>query len=72
MGIDKTNKDVRCLNRTFSLGEYKESWTKLERYLFIEIYNVLNNFSSISAANITTFSAESILLTLPVNEFSCG
>lgn len=65
-----TNEDrgLRVLNRDFSLGEYGESWTKLERYLFIEIYNVIKDFFIASSdENIKTFSSESILLTLPVD-----
>jgi hypothetical protein len=59
---------LRVVNRDFSLGEYGQSWTKLERYLFIEIYNVIKDFYlSTSDENIKTFSSESILLTLPVN-----
>ena len=61
-------REQRVLNRGFSLGEYGERWTKLERYLFIEIYNVIKEFYiSASDENIETFSSESILLTLPVN-----
>ena len=61
-------RELRVLNRGFSLGEYGERWTKLERYLFIEIYNVIKEFYiSASDENIQTFSSESILLTLPVN-----
>ena len=66
--IDEEKRELRVLNRNFSLGEYGESWTKLERYLFIEVYNVIKNFYlARSSFNIKTFSAESILLTLPVD-----
>ena len=63
------SRELRALNRNFSLGEYGESWTKLERYLFIEIYNVIKDFYiSASDENIKTFSSESILLTLPIKK----
>jgi len=61
-------REIRVLNRNFSLGEYGESWTKIERYLFIEIYNVIKEFYiSKSADNIQTFSSESIVVKLPIN-----
>ena len=62
-------RELRAVNRSFSLGEYGESWTKLERYLFVEIYNVIKEFYiSASDENIKTFSSESILLTLPIKK----
>jgi hypothetical protein len=65
----KENRELRAVNRQFSLGEYGQSWTKLERYLFIEIYNVIKEFyTSVSDANIKTFSSESIFLTLPIDK----
>lgn len=65
---ENKKRELRVVNRDFSLGEYGQSWTKLERYLFIEIYNVIKDFYlSTSDENIKTFSSESILLTLPVN-----
>ena len=65
----KDDRELRAVNRQFSLGEYGQSWTKLERYLFIEIYNVIKDFyMSVSDQNIKTFSSESISLTLPVEK----
>ena len=65
----KKDRELRAINRQFSLGEYGQSWTKLERYLFIEIYNVIKDFyMSVSDQNIKTFSSESIFLTLPVEK----
>jgi len=65
----KDSRELRAVNRSFSLGEYGQSWTKLERYLFIEIYNVIKDFyMSVSDENIKTFSSESILLTLPIQK----
>lgn len=65
----KSERELRAINRQFSLGEYGQSWTKLERYLFIEIYNVIKDFyMSVSDQNIKTFSSESIYLTLPVEK----
>lgn len=61
-------RELRILNRNFSLGEYEESWSKIERYLFIEIYNVIKEFYiDKSAENIETFSSESILVKLPID-----
>jgi hypothetical protein len=37
---ENKKRELRVVNRDFSLGEYGQSWTNLERYLFIEIYNV--------------------------------
>jgi len=70
MDLSKTenSRELRAVNRNFSLGEYGQSWTKLERYLFIEIYNVIKEFYiSASDENIKTFSSDSILLTLPID-----
>ena len=62
-------RELRVLNRNFSMAEYSESWTKLERYLFIEIYNVIKDFYlAKSSENIKTFSSENIMLTLPVGQ----
>jgi len=67
MALDD-KRELRVLNRNFSLGEYGESWSKIERYLFIEIYNVIKEFYiAKSADNIETFSSESILVKLPIN-----
>ncbi len=73
MSLAKTkgNRELRAVNREFSLGEYGQSWTKLERYLFIEVYNVIKDFyMSVSDENIKSFSSESILLTLPVDKLN--
>ena len=65
----KDTRELRAVNRKFSLGEYGKSWTKLERYLFIEIYNVIKEFyMSVSDENIKTFSSENISLVLPINK----
>ncbi len=69
MKDDIEERELRVLNRNFSMAEYSESWTKLERYLFIEIYNVIKDFYlSKSSENIKTFSSENILLTLSIND----
>ena len=68
---EKTSKGMRALNRSFSLGEYGESWTKLERYLFIEIYNVIKDFYlGESQENIITFSSENIALKLNIDKLN--
>lgn len=69
MMANDEKRELRVLNRNFSLGEYGESWTKLEWYLFIEIYNVIKEFYlAKSSKNIETFSSESIMLTLPIDK----
>ena len=69
MSINEEKRELRILNRNFSLAEYGESWTKLERYLFIEVYNVIKDFYlACSSENIQTFSDKSIQLTLPLDQ----
>jgi hypothetical protein len=65
----KNNRELRVLNRHFSVAEYDVHWTKLERYLFIEIYNVIKDFyMSVSADNINSYNSDSISLTLPLKK----
>lgn len=65
---DDESREVRVINRSFSLGEYDSSWTRIERYLFIEIYNVIKNFYlSKDKDLIESFSDESIMVKLPVD-----
>ena len=69
--LEKAPKEMRALNRSFSLGEYGETWTKLERYLFIEIYNVIKDFYlGESQENIITFSSENIALKLNIDKLN--
>ena len=66
--VKSENREVRVINRNFSLGEYDEAWTKIERYLFIEIYNVIKEFYLAKDDSlIESFSDESITVKLPVN-----
>ena len=68
MSINEEKRELRVLNRNFSLGEYGESWTKLERYLFIEIYNTIKTFyMAESAENILEFSGVHITTKIPVS-----
>ena len=60
--------EIRVLNRNFSLAEYDESWKKIERFLFIEVYNIIKEFyTDKSDTNIVSFSSESIMIKLPIN-----
>jgi len=66
--VEEENREIRVINRNFSLGEYDSSWTKMERYLFIEIYNVIKEFY-LDKDNvlIESFSDESIRIRLPID-----
>ncbi len=71
MQLATETREIRVLNRNFSLGEYGEPWTKIERYLFIEIYNVIKEFYiAKNADNIVHFSSESITLSLPITSIN--
>lgn len=62
------NRETRVLNRNFSLAEYGNQWTKIERYLFIEIYNVIKDFYMDKEGKfVKEFSSESITLEFPVS-----
>ena len=64
--IDK-DRELRVLNRNFSLGEYGESWSKMERYLFIEIYDIIKIFfMSESDENIIEYGSTHIKIKIPV------
>jgi len=61
------SREVRIINHSFSLGEYDDSWTKIERYLFLEVYNVIKDFYlSKDQSLIESFSDESIMVRLPI------
>lgn len=61
-------REVRVVNRNFSLSHYDSSWTKVERYLFIEIYNVIKDFfMSVNVENIVDYTSDSILLNIPLD-----
>lgn len=58
---------TRVINRYFSLAEYGSSWTKMERFLFIESYNVIKDFfMSSSGEHITAFNGDSITIKYPI------
>ncbi|HBK70748.1 MAG TPA: hypothetical protein DDZ39_03660 [Flavobacteriaceae bacterium] len=62
-------REVRVVNRNFSLSHYDSSWTKVERYLFIEVYNVIKDFfMSVSDENIVNYTSDSILLNIPYRQ----
>ena len=59
---------MRIINRNFSLAHYDKNWTKIERYLFIEIYNAIKEFYiAESDEAILDFTNESITLRIPTN-----
>jgi hypothetical protein len=61
-------REVRVVNRNFGLSHYDSSWTKIERYLFIEVYNVIKDFfMSVSDENIVNYTSDSILLNIPLD-----
>lgn len=63
------NREIRVVNRNFSLGEYGESWSKMERYLFIEIYDTIKNFfMAESDENIIEYGSTHIKIKIPVKE----
>lgn len=71
MDKEKVNRELRVLNRKFSLGEYDDSWSKVERYLFIEIYNVIKTFYiAESDSNIIKFDGGYITARIPVESLS--
>jgi len=62
------NREVRVVNRNFSLAEYGNAWTKMERFLFIECYNVIKDFYLAKNSDlITSFTSENIALKIPVS-----
>lgn len=63
------DRELRILNRNFSLGEYGDSWSKMERYLFIEIYDTIKNFFlAESDENIVEYGSTHIKIKIPVKE----
>ncbi len=67
MEFDELNREMRVVNRNFSLAEYGSTWTKMERYLFIEFYNVIKEFyTSKNDENIKAFNSENITIKVPV------
>ena len=63
------DRELRVVNRNFSLGEYGESWSKMERYLFIEIYDTIKNFfMAESDVNIIEYGSTHIKIKIPVRE----
>ena len=61
----------RFINRDFSLGEYDRGWTKLERYLFIEVYEVIKDFYiSSSDKNIMSYSSDLMRLKIPTSNLN--
>ena len=65
------NREVRFMNRNFSLAEYGSAWTKMERYLFIECYNVIKEFYLNKNSDfIEGFTSENITLKIPVGHLN--
>ena len=64
-------KKKRLLNKKFALSRYSEPWSKLERHLFIEIYNSLKDFYiGFSDSNIKEFNQNNMLVRLPLNHLN--
>ncbi len=63
----KELKEIRLVNKQFSLGEYDQAWSKIERYLFIEIYDTVKDFFMDKAdENISEFGSNHITVKVPV------
>lgn len=68
MEITPIARETRVVNRNFSLAEYGSGWTKIERYLFIELYNVIKDFYMAKSDHLVKdFNSESITVVLPVD-----
>jgi len=64
---DDEDRELRVINRNFSLGEYGESWSKMERYLFIEIYDTIKRFfMGESDENIVEYGSTHITIKISV------
>lgn len=65
------DRDLRAINRDFTTSEYNESWTKIERYLFIEIYNIIKDFYiSKDDSSIQSMTEDNITIKLPISLIS--
>lgn len=63
-----TEREVRVINQSFSLAEYDNSWTKIEWFLFIEIYNIVKEFYlDRNDHYIASFTEENITVRVPIN-----
>lgn len=61
-------REVRVINRSFSLAEYSNSFTKIQWLLFIEIYETVKQFYlDRDDKYVESFSMESINIKVPVN-----
>lgn len=59
--------ELRIVNKQFSVGEYDQSWSKIERFLFIEIYDTVKDFFMDRAdENISEFGSNHITVKVPV------
>lgn len=60
--------NTRLINRTFSLGEYSQSWSKMEWLLFTEIYEIVKNFfTDNNEVYVESYTQESLQVRVPVN-----
>jgi len=60
-------REVRVINKSFSLAEYDNSWTKMEWFLFVEIYNIVKEFYiDKDDKNIVSFTEENITVKVPI------
>ncbi len=61
--------ELRIVNKQFSMGEYDQSWSKIERYLFIEIYDTVKDFfMDRSDEHISEFGSNHITVKVPVQQ----
>lgn len=62
-------REFRVINRSFSLAEYSNSFTKIQWLLFIEIYETVKQFYlDRDDQYVESFSMESIIIRVPVNK----
>lgn len=62
-------REIRVINRSFSLAEYSNSFTKIQWLMFIEIYDTVKQFYlDKDDRYIESFSMESIIIRVPVNK----
>jgi hypothetical protein len=68
-----TNRETRVINRQFSIAEYGQSWTKIERLLFLEILNSVKNFyTAKDDSHVLDFTDDSITIALPIRSIDKG
>lgn len=67
----QNSRAVRIINKSFSLAEYSAPFTKIQWFLFIEIYEIVKQFYLGNTAKyIESFTKESITVRVPVNSIN--